>query len=421
MISRRKLVFLLMAVTTSDLVGTTKPMLGAEAGRVVVVQNENSPISKSIAADYMRRRDVHNIVSVTCPDSALDPLSETIDFAVYQRQIEKPLRTFLSTHTGIDFIVLTKGVPIRLRDAVQGDGVEWYSLDSHLAALDYEKIPDAVRVDIEDPAYRPLWIVSFHRTFKAQAWANRYWNSTQRFSHVKFGGYLVTRLDGYTEADAEALTTRSLQATQAADAKKKPGGEILLNIAPKIGFTDKAKQPYSILSEGQALDGSVKITSEKAHLGDFNSDMQLAAEILKTRGIPVELEQSGRFMGNRADLMGYFSWGSNDPAYDPAAYHSLRFDPGALCDTAVSSGGRTFLPTEGGQSLIVDLIAQGITGIKGYADEPLVQAVAFPSIVFDRYTRGWTLAESLYAGSALVGWEDLVIGDPLARAYPTMK
>lgn len=70
------------------------------------------------------------------------------------------------------------------------------------------------------------------------------------------------------------------------------------------------------------------------------------------------------------------------------------------------------------QSLIADLIAQGVTGAKAYTDEPLVQAIASPSILFDRYTRGWTLAESFYAASALVGWEDIVIGDPLARAYP---
>jgi len=41
-----------------------------------------------------------------------------------------------------------------------------------------------------------------------------------------------------------------------------------------------------------------------------------------------------------------------------------------------------------------------------------------PSIMFDRYTRTWTLAESLYATSALVGWENVVIGDPFSRAYP---
>jgi hypothetical protein len=56
-------------------------------------------------------------------------------------------------------------------------------------------------------------------------------NSTEPFSHAKFGGYLVTRLDGYTQADAEALTTRSLQAEQVARTGTKPSGEILLNVS----------------------------------------------------------------------------------------------------------------------------------------------------------------------------------------------
>jgi hypothetical protein len=66
---------------------------------------------------------------------------------------------------------------------------------------------------------------------------------------------------------------------------------------------------------------------------------------------------------------------------------------------------------------MVDLIAHGLTGAKGYTDEPLLQAIASPTIVFDRYTDGYTLAESFYAASHFVGWEDVVIGDPLCSPY----
>jgi hypothetical protein len=45
----------------------------------------------------------------------------------------------------------------------------------------------------------------------------------------------------------------------------------------------------------------------------------------------------------------------------------------------------------------------------------LLQAIASPTILLDRYTRGWTLAESFYAASRFVGWEDIVIGDPLCQ------
>jgi hypothetical protein len=408
----------LVGLLASTWAGPSSLAQNAEVDRVMLVRNGNSPISLAVADDYARRRGVRNVLTVMCQDAARDAEFETIDFASFQSCLEKPLRSFLRDHSGIDFIVLTKGIPIRLRGAGQGDGSEWFSLDSHLAALDYEKTSGAVRVDIDDPEYRARFIAEYHRTFRAQAWANRYWKSTVPFTHAKFGGYLVTRLDGYTEADAKALTTRALQAEQAARDGKVPKGEILLNATPWAGYTDKARQPVSILPLTLANGETAKIVSEKVHLGDLNSDLQLAADLMRARGLRVELEEAGHFVGNRSGLMGYLSWGSNDHSYTAAAYHSLTFAPGAIAETAVSTGGRTFLPTQGGQSLIVDLISQGVTGIKGYSDEPLVQAVAAPSILFERYTRGWTLAESFYAASALVGWQDIVIGDPLARAYP---
>jgi uncharacterized protein (TIGR03790 family) len=145
--------------------------------------------------------------------------------------------------------------------------------------------------------------------------------------------------------------------------------------------------------------------------------MLKAADILQGSKIPCELNKGDEMVGNREGLMGYVSWGSNDKKYNEEAYHSVKFAPGAICETAVSSSGRTFLKTSGGQSLIADLLVQGATGAKGYTDEPVIIAMASSSILFERYTRGWTLAESFYAASRLVGWEDIVIGDPICRPY----
>ena len=50
-------------------------------------------------------------------------------------------------------------------------------------------------------------------------------------------------------------------------------------------------------------------------------------------------------------------------------------------------------------------------------DEPLLQAIASPTIALDRYTAGYTMAEGFYAASHFVGWQDIVIGDPLCSAY----
>ena len=64
---------------------------------------------------------------------------------------------------------------------------------------------------------------------------------------------------------------------------------------------------------------------------------------------------------------------------------------------------------------------KGATGAKGYTDEPLLQAVASPSILFDRWARGWPLVECYLAASRFVGWEDVVVGDPLCQRQPAAR
>jgi uncharacterized protein (TIGR03790 family) len=371
--------------------------------RVMVIRNENSPASREIADDYAMRRGIQHILSIQCPDSALTNKNESIAYTTYLAVIEKPVREYLEHHTNIDFIVLTKGIPIRITAAPQGAWNNRVALDSYLAALDYAKSTDAPSISMADG------------NFKGTAWVNRFWNSSERFSHAKFGGYLVTRLDGYTVADARALITNAIAAENGG--KPSRDGNVLLDTCPAFGYGDPARQPLPLVA--MPLTPGEKLAVKELDFREYNADMQHARDILASRQVPVELTKTNMFIGNRTGLLGYISWGSNDKRYDAGAYHSLRFAPGAIGDTAVSTSARTFLPTHGGQSLIADLIAQGITGIKGYTDEPLLQAIASPSVLFERYLRGWTLAESFHAASRFVGWEDIVIGDPLCCPHRT--
>jgi uncharacterized protein (TIGR03790 family) len=380
--------------------------------QVLLVVNTGSPVSCEIADDYAIKRKIKHLLSIQCQDSALNPENETITLADYTRSIENPIRGYLTRHTNIDFIVLTKGIPIRITGAAMGSCDEHSqepksirghpSVDSTLAALDYDRLPGTLKTDIAGSGAIGC------------AYSNRYWNATEPFSHAKFGGYLVTRLDGYNAADTKTLVTHALAAEKDI-AQILTRGKVLLDVEPIFGLGDKATQPGPITS--------TNIPAESAY-SEFNADMRHAYDVLTNRGIPVELDLTTRFIGGRSNLLGYFSWGSNDERswgsddfYSTNAYLSLHFAPGALSDTAVSTSARTFLPTTGGQSLIVDLIAHGLTGAKGYTDEPLLQAIASPTIVFDRYTAGYTLAESFYAASHFVGWEDVVIGDPLCSPY----
>jgi uncharacterized protein (TIGR03790 family) len=364
--------------------------------RVLVLINADSPVSVEVGADYMKKRGVAARVLVHCQDSSESAAKETIQFDAYNVAIETPLRAYLSKHPNIDFIVLTKGVPIRIQGA-PGLGVDSQqpSLDSYVAALDYGRQRGAIKVALSDGG--------FHGT----AWANRFWNSSERFSHARFGGYLVTRLDGYTETDAKLLVAWSLAAE-----KEQPSGSILLDTCPSFGYADPKLQPVSILPNLTGPTTGVQSVGELPY-NTYNADMLRSGGELH---VPVTLEKTDLFASG-SGLMGYCSWGSNDSHYDPTNYARLRFAPGGIAETAVSTSARTFLPTSGGQSLIADLVAQRATGAKGYCDEPLLQAVASPTILFDRYTHGWTLAESYYAASRFVGWEDIVIGDPLCRPY----
>ncbi len=65
----------------------------SNASRVLVIENQGSPASVQIAEDYLKSRHVKNVLKVTCADSALDSGKETMPYADFQIQVEKPLRT----------------------------------------------------------------------------------------------------------------------------------------------------------------------------------------------------------------------------------------------------------------------------------------------------------------------------------------
>lgn len=372
------------------------------ADRVLLVENLQSPVSRAIAADYARRRGVDNVVRIDCADSAASRGNETITARAYRHQIEAPVRRFLARHPGIDYIVLTKGVPIRVLGGETGErygadggaGARQASVDGTLAALDYDTLPGARRVTFDDPDGYAV----------GSAWLNRYWNAKEPFSHARFGGYIVARLDAFTPAGALDLTRRAMLAEA-----EPPDGPVLLDVEPDFGASDPATPPTQVAEQ---------VIRQELPFDTWNTDMRHAAIDLEQRGIDTIVNDRPAFAGDVKNLSGYYSWGSNDTHWSPDAYHSLGFQPGAIGDTAVSTSALSMLPPgSDAQSAIGDLIAQGITGVKGYINEPLLQAISSPSITLNRYTRGFTLGESFFAGSRFVGWTDLVVGDPLAQPY----
>ena len=73
---------------------------------VLLVYNSNSPTSTAIANYYEQKRGVTNVVAVDCQDSALSIDNETIPLADYTSVIATPISNYLSSHSGVNFIVL---------------------------------------------------------------------------------------------------------------------------------------------------------------------------------------------------------------------------------------------------------------------------------------------------------------------------
>jgi uncharacterized protein (TIGR03790 family) len=394
---RAKNTFLALGLGLTSALSAVGAPVQHNASEVLLVENSNSPTSLAIGAYYQQKRGITNVVTVQCQDSATGADNETIGLSDYSSLIATPLASYLASHPGINFIVLTKGIPSRIfGTTATGSGsvktVSEPSLDSYLAATNYAQVRGAKLASLSGS------------DAVGKAWINRYYNADAPFTHAQYGGYLVTRLDGYTQADAMALVDRALAAEAGITQ-----GPILLDIEPDFELGDPTKAPLAKVSSRVLREGSYSLG---------NADLLRIGSVLQASGIPCNTDISRTFAGNQVNLLGYFSFGSNDDNFTSAAYESIQFAPGAISDTFVSTSARTLLSTtDGGQSLIADLVAHGVTGVEGYVAEPILEGVSSPTIDLEHYLSGYTLAESFYAGNAYIGWEGVILGDPLCCPY----
>lgn len=353
----------------------------AQSGaNVLVVINDASPASVQIGQYYVGKRSVpaDHIVHIRT-----DP-HETVTRPEYTKAIEGPIADWLSAHNLQDdvlYLVLTKGVPLRVSGTGGLDGTN-ASVDSELTVL-YRKL-----LGVAQPVGGRI--------------PNSYFlddkpiESAKPFLRAGADIYLVTRLDGFSVGDVLNLIDRGLA----------PSGE-----------------------------GKV-VLDEKATVIDRGGDawLQQAADRLKaTDADRVVLEKTQAIASATGPVMGYFSWGSNDPANQLRRF-GLQFANGAIGGMFVSTDGRTFdeppadwVPSDpngrgpkfggGFQSLAGDLIRDGITGVSANVDEPYLDAIVRPQILFPAYLRGFNLAESFYLAMPFLSWQGIVIGDPLCAPF----
>ena len=358
------------------------PVLAQSGANVLLVVNEASADSGRIAEHYARARSVPS-------DQVLRVKVETadeIDRAVFDAQIQAPIATWLKQHAAQDrilYIVLTKGIPLRVKGSSGRDGTV-ASVDSELTLL-YRRLAGGtppVAGLLDNPYF-------LGRTPVAQA---------KTFSHQVSDLYLVTRLDGYTVEDVRGLIDRG-----AAPVRE---GRILLD-------------------QNAGLDDPVG-----------NQWLRAAADTLTTIGFGdrVVSETTEQVLSGEKNVLGYYSWGSNDRAITRRRFE-FGFVPGAIAGMFVSSDGRTFNEPPASwtigtwndkttyfagspQSLAGDLIREGVTGVAAHVAEPYLDGTIRPDILFPAYLTGFNLAESFYLAMRYVSWETVVVGDPLCAPFP---
>jgi uncharacterized protein (TIGR03790 family) len=348
---------------------------------VLLVVNQDSKVSKAVGAYYRSRRKIPALQ--VCSIRTWD--EEEIDRAIFDKEIRRPILGCLERGKLQDrvlYIVLTKGVPLKIKAAEQPD--DHASVDSELTLLYQDLLGKrhVLRGSIPNPYF-----------------ARNRGGKLVRFSHRDYPIYLVTRLDGYDLADVRALIDRSLAPSRE--------GRFVLDLS----YNDNA-------------------------IG--NNWLRETAEKLQEAGIPpsrILLDTSQVFVTGAQDVLGYASWGSNDHA-DPSRFLNNTWVNGALLVEFVSTDARTFeKPPKkwtigkwsdppatffagSPQSLIADYIHEGVTGAAGYVYEPYLQACVRPQYLFPAYVRGLNLAESFYAAIPSLSWQTVVVGDPLTAPFP---
>jgi len=347
--------------------GSVAFLFGQAPDNVLLVVNQASPVSLQIGDYYASKRHI--------PATNVCRLNASVDEEIprddFDKQIAAPIAAILRSRHWEDkilYIVTTSGVPLRLRGS-GGPLAEAASVDSELTLLysDIRSKPHGIPAGIPNPFFG---------------------KTSQAFRHPDFPIYLVTRLTGYDLADVKGIIDRALEARNR--------GKFVID-----------------------LKGSDKTPG--------NTWLREAARALPQDR--VVLDESARVLSGEQDVIGYASWGSNDP--DRKQRHlGFKWLPGAIMTEYVSTNARTFTrPPEtwnlgswdhpsgfffaSPQTLTADYIHDGATGASGHVYEPFLAYCPRPNILLPAYYQGRNLAESYYLSIPALSWMNIVVGDPL--------
>lgn len=361
-----KIVLLIIAVMVPAIAG-------GGPHNVLLVINQDSIDSREIGQYYQKKRGIpiQNVVNIRCSKS------ERVSSTEFEQQVRGPIAAALNKpelQNHIDYIVMTKGTPLRVDYGhYSGD----FSASSVLTCVAHPEI----LTEVINP-YGPLAEMSWGGVAPVESWRH------DIVPGYRF--YLVTRLDAYTISQGKQLVDGGLTASQ---------------------------QGVFFLDKRASASGGYATANERLGI-----QMGSAYKVLMANGKAAICDSTDELISNMADLLGHFSWSYHDPGYSLEKYTSNSFLPGSIADSYYSYSCASFTDPRNPKRntpLMADLIPNGLSGGAGYVSEPYISTATYPDVLFARYSAGYNLAESFYAASPMLYWKTVVFGDPLMAPYAT--
>ena len=372
-----------MRAALSLLLLLASALSAADYSDVLLVSNSNSPVSLQIAQYFSQQRNLTHELAVSMPTS------EKIRYDELQRTLISPLKKYLNeSGARINYIVLTKGIPLYT------DETDVFAVGNDMSKANASSVDSEIA----------LLNSRYETGMGAKGYAiNAYHGKSEPFSHEKFGGYLVTRLDGYDYVDVKGMIDRAGATSQQGLAA---GQHVALDFRGIYGYQlSRARQ---MLNESE-----LPLYSSPAQLKDEAQSGMLAQS--QNPNQPVSYY----------DTFGCYNLGGCNASY--SGVPGYKWANGALVSIKYSFSARTSRSPQQSQdfsgwprSFIADYLHAGATGGVGYAVEPMSSQVANPEYFAQSYLSGRNLAEILWSAVPSLSWSAVAYGDPKVQ-YPKLK
>lgn len=447
--------------------------------QVLVIYDSRIPDSRLVAEHYAgsakvpggvggipgSRPGVHVFNLQTAGAIATAPGTST--YANFISRIRTPLRDHLIsadlTHK-IRCLVTTKGLPHRIRDtdnANSGDSptqtetehmnrdctnasleaevaLLWQNLSDGEAGGSADSYSDGMIVNPywgkSDPISKwPSTHIDVPKTFVGGFLAGRVWsNSSTNPEEALTPGdiYLVCRLDGNTVDDVRALIDRSrsivVNMASAAIILDESNSDGVQTTPPSNEFDNQFYLPelyggddYERMRDTLLAEG--RIAAANIHYDALaDRDNFIVGPRIAYAGQGIVISKPVLLLAHYgANHHGTKPGGNTNVPLASSSYaESFNYAPGALMNSMESFNAKAFggLTTSFNQEQIADFITAGGTFGLGNVYEPFAYSVPDTYFVLRNFILGnLTWAEAAHTSMPFLSWQQIVIGDPLAR------